>query len=136
MRIDIAKLKELIDNSIEDKIQKSKLNYLVKDLDENLEKEFQDKSLITKVAEKNRSFEVVLSTDEVKIYKIRGKEDWDKKYPYRLIFFNSVERWESCSTVSPTFDIALLVFLTEKYLGSNSQFSSFAQKMLGIPQDY
>lgn len=75
-----------------------------------------------------------MSNDDVKIYTVRPKEkdDWETKYPYRSIVKNKDGKWTRSCTVSPTLDIAYLVYLENKHLGLNSQFSEFAMKMLGI----
>ena len=79
--------------------------------------------------------DIVLSTGAVKIYTIKGggnKKDWSRKYPYRVIFLDSKNRWQRISSVSPSFDVAYLSYLEHKYCGLNSQFCFFACKMLGI----
>ena len=92
-----------------------------------------DRELISQVAkeDKDKLLEVVLSTDEVKVYTVSGKDEWDIKYPFRSIYAEK-GTWKRSSTVSPTFDIALIVYLQNKYLGLNSQFVEFAMKMLEI----
>jgi hypothetical protein len=73
---------------------------------------------------------IILSTDEVKIYKIvPTKDEWTVKYPYRVVFKKN-DKWGRCHTVCTSFDEAILTYLGEKYDGQNSQFASFAMKML------
>lgn len=81
---------------------------------------------------------IVLSTDDVKIYKIVAKEngfDDDSNHfhnsnPFRLIYKKSEGNWVGCGTVASSLDEALLVYLQYKHLGENSQFSEFASRML------
>jgi hypothetical protein len=81
-------------------------------------------------------FDIVLHSDEVIIYKIESKDEWDIKYPYRVVYKDVSNNWERVSTVSPTMDVAYLNYLTLKYLGNNSQFAYFAIKMLDIEIKY
>lgn len=129
------KIKELINNSEIPTIQKNSLNGFIDRAKEQQEEKRQDRELIEKVAYEKKLSEVVLSTDEVKIYTVSGKDEWDIKYPFRSIYLSKKGTWERTNTVSPTFDLAFLVYLQHKYLGLNSQFTDFAMKMLEIPNE-
>lgn len=126
------KIKELINNSEIPTIQKNRLNGFIDRAKAEQEREHQDRELIEKVANEKKLSEVVLSTDEVKIYKVSGNDEWDIKYPFRSIYLGIKGTWERTNTVSPTFDLAYLVYLQYKHLGLNSQFVDFAVKMLDI----
>ena len=99
------------------------------------ERKSEDRKLIEQVANEKKLSEVILSTDEVKIYTVIGKSEWDILYPFRSIYLNKKGNWERINTVSPNFDLAFLTYLQYKYIGSNSQFVDFAMKMLEIPND-
>ena len=89
------------------------------------------RDLIEQVANEKKLASVVVSTDEVKIYTVYGKDEWDIKYPFRSIYFKD-GKWNRTSTVNPTLDTAFLAYLSYKYQGGNSQFTDFALKMLEI----
>ena len=91
------------------------------------------KYLIHKVSE-DEVDEIVLSTDDVLIYKKRGKDEWDVKYPYRVLLFKD-GRWFRIAEVSESLDKAMLIYLGNKYLDANQRFSGFAVKMLEIPNN-
>lgn len=90
-----------------------------------------DRDFIEETASIKNLGEVVLSTEEVKIYTIRGNKEWDIKYPFRSIYLKD-DKWLRSHVVSPSLDVAFLVYLGEKYQGGNSQFTDFALKMLEI----
>lgn len=94
-----------------------------------------DRQLINEVTRENKLDEVILSANDVKIYTVSGNDEWDIKYPYRSIYLNTKDnKWHACHTVSPTLDMAYLVYLQNKHLGANSQFVDFAIKMLEMPK--
>ena len=93
----------------------------------------EDRKLVEEIANEKRSFEVLLSNEDVKIYKVDSNGDeWDTKYPYKSIYFNSKGQWERTSVASPTFDTAFLSYLSVKNLGLNSDFVEFTCKILNI----
>jgi hypothetical protein len=94
-----------------------------------------DKLLIENVSKESKLLEVILSTDEVKIYTVKGDHNWDVKYPFRIIYKNKQCVWVRCDTVSPSFDIAMLVYLQWKYIGRNTDFVNFTMKMLDFPKE-
>ncbi len=128
------KLKELIDNSDSNQLQKNVMMGFIDRAKENESLRREDRKLIEEFGNVKHLSEVVLSNDEVKIYTVaaKGKDDWDTKYPYRCIFKNKNGKWEKTHTVSPSLDTAYLVYLEKKHLGLNSQFFEFAIKMLEI----
>jgi hypothetical protein len=126
------KIKELVGNSELPQIQKNMLIGFINRANEEQEKKTEDREFIEEIAKEKKISEIILSTDEVMIYTVYGKEDWDIKYPYRSIYKNSKGVWERSNTVSPSLDTAYLVYLEKKHLGLNSQFVDFALKMLEI----
>lgn len=128
------KLKELITNSDSSQAHKNIMIGFIDKAKENESLRREDRKLIEEVGSVKHLDEVILSNDDVKIYTVRpkGVEDWDTKYPYRSISKDKEGKWRRNATVSPTLDLAYLVYLENKYLGLNSQFSDFAIKMLGI----
>lgn len=96
------------------------------------ERQKDNKQLIIQVAGGNEPIDVVFSTDDVKIYKVYAHDEWNNKYPYRSIYFDANGNWQNISKVAQTFDVAFLIYLEHKHLGLNSQFATFAQKMLEI----
>lgn len=128
------KLKDLVETSDMVQFQKNMTIGLLSRIEEQETKKIEDRLLIEKVANEKKTFKILYSSDEVKIYSIlHGKDDWDVKYPVRSIFLNSKKGiWERVCTVSPSFDTAFLNYLENKYLGSNSRFTDFALKMLEI----
>jgi hypothetical protein len=132
--MNIEKLKELVSNGDLKPIQKNvTLGFIerAKDAEERRQK---DRTLIEQVANEKRLSEVIISTDEVKIYTVGGADEWSVKCPYRSIFLRD-GRWMRSDTVSPTLEIAMLVYLEKKHDGDNSQFTSFAMRMLGVKAD-
>ena len=123
---------DLIENSDLNRIQKlTAKGFIERNLErEKLNKE--DRTLIEQVANQKKISEVLYSTDEVKIYSVYGKGDWEVKYPIRSIFVDSKGKWRKNSTVAPTFEVAYLLYLQVKHLGDNSDFTEFALKMLEI----
>lgn len=132
------KLKEFINNSDSSRIQKIAMTGFITRAEESEDKNSEDRQLVIDIANEKRLSEIVLSNDEVKIYKVspnhtnKDGDDWNIKYPYRSIFKNKNGKWERSCTVSPSLDTAYLVYLENKYLGYNSRFSEFAIKMLEI----
>ena len=125
------KLEQLIQDS--DWSERDKLNnlgYISRAKDYETEKR-KDRDSIEETANIKNLGEVVLSTEEVKIYTTRGNEEWDVKYPFRSIYLKD-GKWIRSHVVSPSLDVAFLVYLGEKYQGGNSQFTDFALKMLEI----
>lgn len=127
------RLLELIDSDEELKgLQKNIIRGFVLRSTEDEKKRREDRDLIEQVAYVKNLAQVIVSTDEVKIYTIHGKDKWDIEYPYRSIFLNSEGKWERVNIVSPSLDLAFLCYIGQKQLGGNSQFVDFAMKMLGI----
>lgn len=126
------KIKQLIESSDMTRMEKNITTGFITRSEQHADKNQEDIILIGLVANEKKLSEILYSSDEVKIYSIYGTEDWDIKFPIRSIFKNKKGTWERCCTVSPSLDIAFLVFLENKYLGSNSHFTDFALKMLEI----
>ncbi len=126
------KLIDHINNTELLQLQKNVLIGLIKQAEERQEKLRADRELIAKIANEKKLSEILLSNDEVKIYSVYGKDEWDVKYPVRSIFLNKKGVWERSGTVSPNFDVAFLIYLENKHLGANSKFVDFALKMLEI----
>lgn len=130
------KIKELVNNSELLQHQKYIMNGFIDRAIDEQERKRKDRQLIEQVAKEKKLAEVILSTDEVKIYTVSGKEEWDIKYPFRSIYLTKAGIWARTNTVSPTLDLAFLVYLQYKHLGINSQFFDFAMKMLEIPNEH
>ena len=131
--MNIDRINQLIEDSDLNKMQKNiNLGFIFR-AKENEDKKIEARDLIEKVYGKCTVENIPIVTDEVIIFKIIGKKDekWDLKYPYRSIFFKD-GKWNRVYIVSPSLDVAFLVYLGEKYQGGNSQFSDFALKMLEI----
>lgn len=126
----IDKIKELIDKSNLNRLQKSVAKGIVDRANEYEETEIKNRNLIEQVSGEKVS-EIVLSTDWVKIYTVRGRDDFDRKNPFRSIFL-SEDGWKRNPEVSPDLNSAYLSYLGNKHLGPNNQFSIFGMKMLGI----
>lgn len=127
------KLEELIDNSDLNKLQKNVTKGFILRAKDNEEKRQEDRDLIEQVANVKNLAEVVLSTDEVKIYTVfRMKDVGNEKYPFRAIYLDKDRVWRRVNTVSPNLDTAYIVYLEYKYLDANSRFTDFALKMLEI----
>lgn len=128
-------LQRLVDQSDLSGIPKNVMTGFLERSHEAFQRSQQDRELIEAVAREKRVEEVVVSTDEVKIYTVGGNHRWSVNYPYRSIFRDQNGTWKNGSSVSPTLEIAFLDYLQTKYLGMNSQFAQFAVKMLGIPPE-
>lgn len=131
MKID--KLQELINDSDMNQMQKNISLGFISRAEERENKRAEARDLIEKVYSKCTVEDIPVITDEVIIFKIVGKkeDEWDTRYPYRSIYFKD-GKWNRVHVISPSLDVAFLVYLGEKYQGSNSQFSDFALKMLEI----
>lgn len=129
------KLKEFVASSDLPPIQKNVMIGFIERAKQDNERRREDRLLIEHVANEKKLSEIIFSTDEVKIYTVRGKDEWDIKYPYRSIYVSEKGKWERTTTVSPSLDLAYLVYLEHKHLGLNSQFVQFATKMLEINLD-
>lgn len=125
------KIKELIENSELNRVQKTISKGFIERSLEAEEKVSNDLKLIKEIGKEKIIDEVLYSSDEVKIYSVGGKGEWEIKYPIRSIYKKD-DKWRRNSTVSPDFDTAYLSYLQHKHLGANSDFSYFAMKMLGI----
>jgi hypothetical protein len=131
--MNVENLISLIDKSEIPNMQKNHYRGFVLRAKEELHNAAIDKVLIEKVANEKNRFDLILSTDEVKIYKIfEPKDILYEKNPFKSIFKNSKGEWRSTHAIYPTLDTAYLGYLDYKHLGSNSQFLSFAIKMLEI----
>jgi len=130
----IKPLLEIVENSSLVKMQKLVIKSFIENASNDEEDRHRDRQLVENIGNVKNLDEILLSNEDVIIYTVRakGKDDWDTKYPYRSIFRNNKGLWERCSTVSPSFDLAFIVYLEYKYLGGNSRFTDFAVKMLEI----
>lgn len=130
------KIKQIVNGSSElSKPQKYIMNGFIDIIEKEQERKREDIQLIEQVANEKEVSEVILSTNEVKIYTVNGRDEWDIKYPFRSIYVDKKGTWERSSTVSSNFDLAYLAYLQYKHLGLNSQFVHFAIKMLEIPNE-
>lgn len=123
------KIKELVNNSDLPKLQQNRVNEFILRIEEEENKRKEDIELIEKVAMDKNISEIILSNDEVKIYTVK---DEDVNYPYRVIFLDKSGKWKSAGTIAPDLDTVFLVYLENKHLGINSNFTNFAVKMLEI----
>jgi len=127
------RLKELVNNSEFSQIQKNMMIGFISRANEDQEKKSNDRKLIEEIANEKRFSEVIISTDEIKIYTVSGHGEWEIKYPFRSIYLDKNGVWSRTNTVSPNLDIAYLIVLQCKHLGLNSEFVGFAMKMLEMP---
>lgn len=125
----MSKLEDLINGSDMSPIQKNISLGFISRAKESEDNRRTDREIIEKLTRKVK--DVVLSTEEVKIYTVYGDSEWDIKYPFRSIYFKD-EKWQRVNTVSPTLGVAFLNYLEYKHLDANSRFTDFALKMLGI----
>lgn len=131
----IEKIKEFVNNSELPQLQKNVMNGFIDRAKDEQDRKQEDRQLIEQVANEKKLSEVILSTDEVKIYTVSSKDEWDIRYPFRSIYLSKKGTWERTNTVSPSLDLAFLVYLQYKHLGLNSEFADFALRMLGITDD-
>ena len=128
----IELIRKIIDESsqlsqIQKNIARGFLN--VADNERNIRRK--DIELIQKIANEKIIADIILSTNEVKIYTTAGKDEWSIKYPFRIIYFKN-NSWLNINEVSQSLDLAYLIYLQHKHIGLNSQFADFAAKMLEI----
>lgn len=126
------KIKELVNDSDLVTFQKNRMIGFINKAETDELKKQEDRNLIEQISREQKLSQIILSTDEVKIYTVFGKDEWDIKYPFRSIYVDKKGIWRRCNTVSPTLDTAYLTYLQYKYLALNSQFVDFAIKMLEI----
>lgn len=127
------KLKELVQNSDLGQVQKNvAMGILTRaENEENSRRSFRD--IVETLDKRTEAFDLVLTLpDEVIIYKVDGKSEWEVKYPFRIVIQkNGI--WTRYSVVCRTFDEAILSYFQGKYLGDEgSDFTLFAMKMLGF----
>ena len=127
----MVKIEDLIDNSDLTILNKNLLFNFVSRAKEQEEERRKVRYLMEEICRVRKLEEVVLSTEELIIYKIKVKDEWDAKYPFRGIYFKE-NNWHRINTVCSSVDEVLLTYLGEKYLGRNNQFTNFALKMLEI----
>lgn len=132
--MNIQKLEELIENSDFNRISKNILIGFIDRANQEQKQRAEDRKLIEAISGVKNLSDVIFSNEDVKIYTVsqNSKDTWDKIYPFRSIFKNDKGDWQRTNTVSPTLDVAYLVYLQNKQLGINSQFVDFAVKMLDI----
>ena len=128
--METEKLVELLVKSDLPKMQKSVYSGFIQRAADSETKRQDDKLLIKQLARIDNVSEILLSNEQLIIYTVTSKNEWDRKYPYRFIYVDNRGVWRNSSIVSPNLDILLLVYLQEKH-NSNS-FQYFAAKMLGI----
>ena len=122
---------KLIEESDDSQFFKMRMKSFVDKANDEIKKHDDDIELIKSVGYVREMFEIVLNSDEFKIYKIiNSRHETDKKYPYRLIYLDDKKQWRNCNTASESIDFSLLLYLEYKYTGMNSQFSEFATRML------
>lgn len=85
-------VKNVISKSELTNIQKISINRFMDLSEENAIKKDEDKKLIKEIANENNIYEVILSTEEVKIYTVNGKSEWDIKYPLEVFILMKKER--------------------------------------------
>jgi len=122
--------KDLIESSEYPAFIKKRANNWL-DNAEKLTNDLHDLILILEQLTRRKVEEIIIKCDEFIIFSIRDKNEFDKEYPYRVVYKKS-NKWVNSSFVSESVDIALLTYLSQKYLGGNSQFALFASRMLGI----
>lgn len=129
----MEKILNLIENSEDSNFTKIRMKSFVNRANEAIQEHQSDMNLISEVGHERKAFEIILSTDEIKVYKtLNTKGEIVNEYPYKFIYKNLEGKWVNSHTISPSFDVTLLSYLEEKYCGLNSQFSLFASRMLGI----
>ena len=94
------KIKELVNNSELPQLQKNVMNGFIDRAKDEQKRKREDRQLIEQVANEKKLSEVVLSTDEVKIYTVSGKDEWDIKYPFRSIYVGKKGTWERSQSSS------------------------------------
>ena len=127
----MVKIEDLIDNSDLTVLNKNMLSNFVFRAKEEEQERIKVRNLIEVIARVKHLEGVAIATEEIIIYKILGKDDWDIKHPFRGIYFKE-SKWHRIHTVCTSVDEVFLNYLGEKYLGSNNQFANFALKMLEI----
>ncbi len=129
--MNISKIISLIEESDLSANQKATFSGMLERFNAQEKEQRADLDLIQAVAHEI-PLDIIISTNELKIYTVSGKKVWDLKYPYRIIFLTPIGTWQKSSTVSPSLDVAFIIYLEKKHLGLNSQFVQFAMKMLDI----
>jgi len=123
-------IENLIDNSDKNTLQKNILIGFVRRSAEAENNRTLDIELIQKISSCEKIQEVLLSTEDLKIYKVCGKRESDISHPFRSIFKKD-DKWHNTFEVSPTLDTAFLAYLNSKY-ANNGDFSVYAVRMLDI----
>ena len=127
----MVKIEDLIGNSGLTVLNKNMLLGFVFRAKEEKQERIKVRNLIEEIAGVKYLEGVAIATEEIIIYKILGKDEWDIKYPFRGIYFKE-GKWHRIHNVCASVDEVFLTYLGEKYLGSNNQFANFALKMLEI----
>ena len=132
--MNIEPLIDLIERSDLPQLQKQvNKGFVIRALDAETERR-RISDIIKALIDNVRIDEVVISTEEVIIYKVLAtKDEWDIKYPFRLVM-NIKDKWVKVSEVCDTLDYAILIYLATKHNQKDSGFPYFAERMLGIPE--
>lgn len=125
-------LNDLIEKTELPSMQKRRLKGLVQFAHEEKEQSQIDRKFVEETASEKHLVDIVLKTDSIIIYAVYGSDDWAVKYPYRSIYLNKKHQWQRCGTVSHSLESAFLIAIGERQLGGNSNFYSFAAKMLEL----
>lgn len=133
--LNIEPIITLIEESFLPKVQKNIWKgFIIRVKNDELERQ-EAISKIETVGQDKHVTEIVLLTDEVIIYKVAPRNEFDRDAPFRVVYKNEREKWTSTHIASPTFEVAFLSYLGDKYDGANSQFVYYAQKMLSLKTD-
>lgn len=82
----MVKIEELIDNSDLTVLNKNLLFNFVFRAKEEKQERIKVRNLIEVIARVKHLEGVAIATEEIIIYKILGKDEWDIKYPFRGIY--------------------------------------------------
>lgn len=129
------KIKDIILNTQElTQIEKNVAIRNINDYNLKKTKEAEDLILIDlfKDSPKNQIKNILVSTDNLKIYDVMRPECYKKAPFIKCIYKNKANKWVKIDYAFPNIDYVYIFYLEHKYLGNNSQFSIFALKMLGI----
>lgn len=126
------KIEQLVQDSDLNQMQKNVSLGFIRRAKENEEKRTEARELVERAyGEKSSIQEIVVQLEDLIIFKVFPvrEDDWTAKYPFRSILLKD-DKWQRTNMVSPSLDIAFLIYLEKKYAGDNSQFTDFAMKML------
>lgn len=136
--MELQEIKDLVNLTEKTPFHKNQLVFKIKKSFEIFDEYYDKVKLIREIENSANVDSILVSSDDCIIYKIKidGTCDkWDIKYPFRCILKVENDKWITSNCYYVSLEDAMLGFLQTKYLRSESDFTLFAKRMLGMPEE-